>query len=146
MIRYDLLCVGDHAFEAWFSNSEAYDLQRERRLVECPECGSTEVRKQIVAPAVRTSEAAERRRPDPAAMAAKMAGEIRKHISTTHEYVGDRFADEARSMYYGEAEHRPVWGEVSPDVARELAEEGVPAMPLPRPFAPDPPRRREKAN
>lgn len=141
MIRYSLACVGEHEFEAWFSNSKAYDTQRKRKLVECPVCGSTEVRKQIMAPAVRSSEKKEE-----TAMAARMAGEIREHIATTHEYVGDKFADEARSMYYGEAETRPVWGEVTPDVAKELLEEGVPAMPIPKAFAPEPPRRKARMN
>lgn len=141
MIRYSLACVGEHEFEAWFSNSKAYDTQRKRKLVECPVCGSTEVRKQIMAPAVRSSEKKEE-----AAMAARMAGQIREHIATTHDYVGDKFADEARSMYYGEAETRPVWGEVTPDVAKELLEEGVPAMPIPKAFAPEPPRRKARMN
>lgn len=144
MIRYSLVCVGDHEFEAWFSNSEAYDAQLRKRQVECPECGSHKVRKQIVAPAVRTSETAEKISPEK--MAARMAGEIRKHIASTHEYVGDRFADEARAMFYGDAETRAVWGEVSPDDARELIEEGVPAIPLPKPLAPEAPRRRAKVN
>ena len=93
MIRYSLACVGEHEFEAWFSNSKAYDTQRKKALVECPVCGSTDVRKQIMAPAVRSSE-----KKAEAALAAKMAGEIREHIATTHDYVGDRFADEARSI------------------------------------------------
>lgn len=147
MIRYSLACVGDHEFEAWFSNSAAYDSQRKKKLVECPVCGSRNVRKQIMAPAVRASGAkSDPARLAPEAMAAKVAGEIRQKIAETHDYVGDRFAEEARSMYYGEIEHRPVWGEVTPDAAKDLLDEGVPAMPLPRPFAPDPPRRRDKAN
>ncbi len=142
MIRYSLACVGEHEFEAWFSDSKAYDRQRKRKLVECPTCGSTEVHKQIMAPTVRSSDKAV-----PAEVAAaKVAAEIRQHIETTHDYVGDRFASEARAMYYGEADHRPVWGEVTPDEAKELVEEGVPALPLPKPFAPEPPRRRAKLN
>jgi len=134
--------VGEHEFEAWFSNSEAYDKQRKRRLVECPVCSSTDVRKQIMAPMVRPSDKAV----PPEVAAAKAAGEIRKHIAETHDYVGDKFADEARAMYYGEAETRPVWGEVTPEVAQELVDEGVPAMPLPKPFAPDPPKRKGRMN
>lgn len=142
MIRYSLACVGEHEFEAWFSNSKAYDTQRKKKLVECPVCGSTEVRKQIMAPSVRSSDKAV-----PAEVAAaKAAAEIRQHIASTHDYVGEKFADEARAMYYGEAEHRPVWGEVTPETAQELIEEGVPAMPLPKPFAPDPPRRKARMN
>ena len=144
MIRYSLACVGEHEFEAWFSNSKAYDVQRKRKLVECPVCGTHDVRKQIMAPAIRASEKSVQETPE--AMAAKMAGEIRRHIADTHDYVGDRFADEARSMYYGEAEMRPVWGEVTPEIAKDLIEEGVPAMPLPKPFAPEPPRKRAKLN
>lgn len=144
MIRYSLACVGEHEFEAWFSNSAAYDAQRRKKQVECPVCGSHNVRKQIMAPAVRGTKRKSRETPE--AEAARVAGEVRRRIAETHDYVGDRFADEARSMYYGEVEHRPVWGEVTPDDARELIEEGVPAMPLPRPLAPEPPRRRSKLN
>lgn len=144
MIRYSLACVGEHEFEAWFSNSKAYDVQHKKKLVECPVCGTHEVRKQIMAPAIRASEKSLKEAPE--AITAKMAGEIRRHIADTHDYVGDRFADEARSMFYGEAETRPVWGEVTPDVAKDLIEEGVPAMPLPKPFAPEPPRKRAKLN
>jgi hypothetical protein len=146
LIRYSLACVGEHEFEAWFSNSAAYDMQRKKKLVECPVCGSHDVRKQIMAPAIRDSGSKSGRRDSEEAMAAKVAGEIRRKIAETHDYVGDRFAEEARSMYYGEAQHRPVWGEVTADVAQELQEEGVPAMPIPKPFAPDPPRRRAKMN
>ncbi|MBI1359116.1 MAG: DUF1178 family protein [Alphaproteobacteria bacterium] len=144
MIRYALRCIGGHEFEAWFSNSAAYDRQEKRGQIECPDCGSRDVSKQIMAPAVRDSGG----KSDPSrdAIAARVAGEVRRHIATTHDYVGDRFADEARSMYYGEREHRPVWGQVTPDVARELHEEGVPAMPLPKPFAPDPPPDPDKIN
>ena len=146
MIRYSLACVGEHEFEAWFSNSAAYDTQRKRKLLECPVCGSHDVRKQIMAPAIRDSGSKSGRDRSSEAIAAKVAGEVRRKIAETHDYVGDKFADEARSMYYGEIEHRPVWGEVTPDVAQELQEEGVPAMPIPKPFAPDPPRRRAKMN
>jgi hypothetical protein len=144
VIRYSLACVGEHQFEAWFSNSKAYDSQRKRELVECPVCGSHDVRKQIMAPAIRSSEkkAAE----SPEAAMARMAGEIRQQIADTHDYVGDKFAEEARSMFYGETENRPVWGEVKPEVAKDLIEEGVPAMPIPKAFAPEPPRKRDKLN
>jgi hypothetical protein len=146
VIRYALVCNAEHEFEAWFSNSDAYDRQRKRGDVECPSCGSKKVRKQIMAPAVHGTSDTARTVRDPEAMAAHFAGEVRRHIAETHEYVGDRFADEARAMHAGETDHKPVWGEVTPDTARELIEEGVPALPLPKPFAPDPPRRRGKLN
>jgi len=146
VIRYSLACVGEHQFEAWFSNSAAYDGQQKKGLVECPVCGTHDVRKQIMAPAVRASGEKSGRARSPEAEFAKLADEVRSQIARTHDYVGERFADEARSMFYGEAEERPVWGEVTPDVAEELIDEGIPATPIPKSFAPDPPRRRKQAN
>lgn len=145
MIRYSLACVGEHEFEAWFSNSAAYEAQRKKGHVECPVCGSTKVHKQIMAPAIRAS----RKKsavPTAEAEAARVAGEIRNHIATNFVYVGDRFAEEARAMHNGEAPEKPLWGQVTPDTARDLIEEGVPAMPLPKPFAPEPPRPKSKLN
>ncbi|HEV7689347.1 MAG TPA: DUF1178 family protein [Hyphomonadaceae bacterium] len=156
MIRYSLACVGEHRFEAWFSNSKAYETQHKKKLVECPVCGSHDVRKQIMAPSIRSSEKkAQQPSPQsspqssgesPEAALARLAGEVRQQIAQTHDYVGEKFADEARSMFYGESEHRPVWGEVDPDTAKDLIEEGVPAMPIPKAFAPEPPRKRAKLN
>jgi hypothetical protein len=140
------VCIGEHEFEAWFSNSAAYDEQHAAGLLECPHCGTGKVRKQIMAPAIRDSGEKAGRVVSAEAEAARVAGEIRRRIETTHDYVGDRFAEEARSMYYGRTEQRPVWGEVAPDTARELIEEGVPAIPLPKPFAPDPPKKRSQIN
>jgi hypothetical protein len=148
--------VGEHRFEAWFSNSKAYDSQRKKKLVECPVCGSQDVRKQIMSPAIRSSEKKAAQpstqsspgtsSESPEAALARLAGEVRQKIAETHDYVGEKFADEARSMFYGESEHRPVWGEVDPDTAKDLIEEGVPAMPIPKAFAPEPPRKRAKLN
>jgi hypothetical protein len=156
VIRYSLACVGEHRFEAWFSNSKAYDSQRKKKLVECPVCGSQDVRKQIMSPAIRSSEkkaaqpstqaTPESSSESPEAALARFASEVRQQIAQTHDYVGEKFADEARSMFYGESEHRPVWGEVDPDTAKDLIEEGVPAMPIPKAFTPEPPRKRAKLN
>ena len=143
MIRYALECIGEHRFEAWFSDSEAYEKQRRYGHVECPECGSRKVQKQIMAPAVKGTK---RKSDSVEAMAAKFAGEVRRHIADTHEFVGEKFASEARAMHAGEKDVRPVWGEVSPKVAKELHDEGVPAQPLPEPFAPEPPKKPRQLN
>jgi hypothetical protein len=142
MIRYALVC-GDceHEFEAWFASSEAYDAQAGRRLVACPECDGRNVSKQIMAPAVRTSErqVAEM---DVEAFAREFARRARKHVAENFDYVGEDFAEAARAMYYGETEDRPIWGETTPEEREALREEGVPALPLPAPFAPKKPRRK----
>jgi len=143
VIRYSSRRVVEHEFEAWFSNSAAYDAQRKRRLVECPTCGSTKVHKQIMAPAIPLLGEGRAARGDRRESRGRNPATYRNHATTMS---ATSIADEARAMYYGETEHRPVWGEVTPDVAQELVEEGVPAMPLPKPFAPEPPKRKSRAN
>jgi hypothetical protein len=154
MIRYALNCEHGHAFESWFQNSAAYDKQAKRSLVACPICGSAKVEKAIMAPRLARAEAAEPAPlpvpmpmpPMPPAAPAKaplaimspQEGEVRKklkelrdHITKNADYVGPRFPEQARRIHYGEIEHRSIYGEASPDEARELHEEGIEFHPLP---------------
>ncbi|MFS8183320.1 DUF1178 family protein [Pseudovibrio denitrificans] len=57
--------------------------------------------------------------------------EFRKQVVSNSEYVGDKFAEEARKIHYGESEERGIYGETTPDDAKELLEEGIELMPLP---------------
>ncbi len=139
MIRYDLKCDNGDEFEAWFGSISDYDKQAAAGLVECPHCGSKHVEKAPMAPAVRTSRSVEARKERAVAMA--MAAKVREHIKDNFDYVGDKFADEARKMHSGESEDRAIWGEVTPDEARALEDEGVPAAPLPPELAPTPERK-----
>ncbi len=134
MIRYDLKCDNGDEFEAWFGSIADYDRQAEAGLVECPHCGSRGVSKAPMAPAVRTSRKKEAQKERAVAMA--MAAKVREHIKDNFDYVGDKFADEARKMHEGESEERAIWGEATPDEARALAEDGIPAAPLPPELAP----------
>ena len=141
MIKYNLICRHDHDFEAWFSNSADYDTQREKRLVQCPHCGSAKVDKAIMAPNVSTSrkkEAAKSKRQETMAMVNAAAQKIRKEIEEKCDYVGDKFADEARAIHYGEKDERPIYGEASSKEAAELHEEGVGIVPLPGAITPKP--------
>ncbi len=145
MIRYALACKDcDAEFEAWFASSDAFDRQVERHLVNCPDCGGADVRKQVMAPSVRAS--GKGAASDPERVFGKLAAKARQHISENYDYVGDGFAEEARSMYYGEREHRPVWGETTPEERAALKEEGVPAEPLPPAFVPPKKEQKSKLN
>ena len=136
MIRYALICSDcDHDFEAWFASSSAFDDQSSRGLVSCAMCGGENVVKQIMAPSVRTSDG-RKAAPDEAAMAREFLAKARDHVSRNFDYVGDSFADEARSMFYGETDNRPIWGETTNEEREALKEEGVPAAPLPPAFVP----------
>jgi hypothetical protein len=149
MIRYTLRCEHDHAFESWFQDSSAYDSQVKRKLVSCPVCGSHGIEKAIMAPRIVSKRGRESAPPAPASAETGAAAistpllmaqerelraklkELRDHIVKNADNVGESFPNEARKMHYGEIEHRPIYGEASPDEARSLIEEGVEVSPLP---------------
>jgi hypothetical protein len=147
MIRYTLRCEHDHAFESWFQDSSAYDSQVKRKLVSCPVCGSHGIEKAIMAPRIVGKKGRENTAPAPAETGAAATStpllmaqerelraklkELRDHIVKNADNVGESFPNEARKMHYGEIEHRPIYGEASPDEARSLIEEGVEVSPLP---------------
>lgn len=141
MIHYDLICDQGHAFDGWFRNSAAYDEQAGQGLVMCTHCGSAKVEKQLMAPGIPVK--SNRKADVPAkvvsapvdprlAVMMQMVREMRKHVEENSEYVGDKFAEEARKIHYAEAEKRGIFGEASPDEAQELMEEGIEVHLLPR--------------
>jgi hypothetical protein len=142
MIRYALICAHEHPFEGWFAASGDYDDQAARGLVECPMCGSAEVRKQIMAPAVSGTKL---RGPDADAdpkmrsMMMEAMRRVRSHVTENFDYVGDQFATEARAIHEGASEDRGIYGEASPKEVRALIEDGVPVAALP----PEPPKKSE---
>ncbi len=156
MIRYALLCSGNHAFEAWFRDSEAFDVQSEAGLVCCPDCGRAEVRKAVMAPAVRRSAETGRAaapapeaetpappapvRPEPApapvsdeAFAAVRAAmrEIHAKLKRDAVDVGPAFPEQARAIHEGEAPVRAIYGTATDEEVRSLVEDGVGIMPIP---------------
>ena len=141
MIRYALACAQDHEFEGWFGASADFDDQQARGLLECPVCGSRDVRKQIMAPSVVGSRKTVQDE-SPARMQAMMMeamGRVRRHVEENFDDVGDAFAREARASHEGRAEERGISGQASPKEVRELVEDGVPVAPLP----PKPPEKTE---
>ncbi|MBR0826696.1 DUF1178 family protein [Bradyrhizobium manausense] len=153
MIRYALRCDRDHEFESWFQSSSAYESQVKRKLVTCPICNSTKVDKAIMAPRIVGKKGRGRAAPPPEAVAAttpeaassaptslmmaqerelrSKLKELRDHIVKNADNVGERFPNEARAMHYGDKEHRPIYGEASPDEAKALIDEGIEVSPLP---------------
>jgi hypothetical protein len=138
MIKYALSCDHDHAFEGWFGSSSDYDDQAARGLVDCPVCGSKAVRKQIMSPSVAGTKA-QKVAPEPSAQMREMMktalGEMRRQVEESFDYVGDRFAKEARDIHDGKSEDRGIYGEASPTEVKALVEDGIRIAPLP-PAAP----------
>lgn len=126
MIRYALACPHDHEFEGWFGSSDDYDDQLGRGLLACPLCGSTTVRKQIMAPSVVGTKA----QATPAEVR-QMMMEVRRHVEETFDNVGDGFADEARAIHQGRSEDRGIYGQATGAEVKKLLEDGVPVAPMP---------------
>lgn len=138
MIIFDLKCAPQgHVFEAWFGSSEDYEAQQARGLVSCPLCGSAEIGKAPMAPAVGAKSNQAQGLPSEQVKAVLGAmAEAQKKMLESSEHVGPRFADEARAIHIGEAEARAIHGQATPEQAGELRDEGIPVAPLPFPFVP----------
>jgi len=134
VIRFSLVCEKDHEFEAWFRSNDDFDTQSKRGFVECPACGSKKVGKALMAPSVSTGRKKEQiafamgeAQKQALAQLKAMATKVRENA----DYVGDKFAEEARKIHFGETEARGIYGEATLDEARSLAEDGVEFMPIP---------------
>jgi len=136
MIKYALACDQGHPFEGWFSASSDFDDQKAAGRLECPVCGSRAIAKQIMAPAIAGTKAqtgAIDASPQMRAMMMEAMGRVRAHVEENFDYMGDRFASEARAIHEGRSEERGIYGEATPTEVRALVEDGVPVAPLPPP-------------
>jgi hypothetical protein len=141
MIRYALRCGKGHEFEAWFRSSGEYDRQAATGGVPCPVCGDHKIVKAPMAPSIGRAGKDKREQPgdkvqlaavDPRRQALLAAlRELRQKIVDNADYVGDRFAEEARRIHYNETEPRSIYGEATREDAQKLIDEGVEFAPLP---------------
>lgn len=138
----DLHCSLDHRFEGWFASDDDFQQQLARGLVECPVCGDKEVRKALSAPRLnlgarepQASEPAAAQVASGATAQAMQAAWLRamREVMARTEDVGERFAEEARRMHYGEADERNIRGQATREETAALLEEGIPVLPLPLP-------------
>lgn len=137
----NLQCAHGHGFEGWFASNEAFDTQLADGLVECPVCGDIAIAKLLSAPRLNLghAKAPETQQAAPAVAEApspegRWMRAVRELMANT-ENVGERFADEARKIHYGEAEERGIRGQATREQAEALAEEGIAVMSLPVPPA-----------
>jgi hypothetical protein len=135
VIQYSLVCDKDHKFDAWFRNGEAYDEQRERGIVTCPICMTQNVEKALMTPSVARSGGADKLalsigHPQHAQLREAMQA-LRNKVTSEADYVGDKFAEEARKIHFKEVDARGIYGEATRDEVAALVEDGVDFMPLP---------------
>lgn len=138
MIVFQLNCGNGHSFDIWFKDGSTADRQLARGLVECPDCGDRKVGKALMAPRVSSGGIGSKGDKSPAQNMAILAKnmreqlvEVRRQVEENCDYVGDKFADEARKIHYGEADARGIFGEASEDQHRELSEEGIEVARIP---------------
>ncbi|WP_420562768.1 DUF1178 family protein [Thalassobaculum sp.] len=143
MIRYRLRCNAEHEFEAWFQNSSAFEKQAESGLLSCPDCGSSQVTRALMAPALQGTHretlpvpaeppSAEQKQVATQALALKQQLlSLRRKIEENFDNVGDRFAEEARKIHYGDSDPRGIYGDTTPQEREALADEGIEVSSIP---------------
>jgi hypothetical protein len=154
MIRYSLNCKKGHSFEGWFASGDAFASQQTKKQVICPTCGSTAVEKALMAPNVVTSKKKARKptevvqsapeqqqrqpvegmqltiSPEQREILAKMR-KLRDEVLSKSEYVGPRFAEEARRLHTEDATPKGIYGEATPSEVEALVDEGIEVFPIP---------------
>ena len=143
MVIYNLVCKKKHSFEGWFPSFEDFQKQAEKKLISCPTCGTTKVEKVPHACAVHVkkeqpaprAKKPEMTQPDPptAAEFKEMLLKVHHYVKENFEDVGSRFAEEAKQIHKGDAAERPIHGTATVQETKELVEEGVPFIALPKP-------------
>jgi hypothetical protein len=151
MILYRLRCAKGHEFDSWFKDGKTYERQEKRSLIGCPSCGNAKITRAPMAPRIgkatekgggkhadvqveAPSEAKPTAAPDPqmAALARAMPREmretllkLREQVEKNLEPVGEKFAEEARKIHYGESDKRGIYGQTTDEEAEALADEGI---------------------
>tara|TARA_B100001123_G_C15053389_1_gene924501 strand:+ start:97 stop:546 length:450 start_codon:yes stop_codon:yes gene_type:complete len=148
MIVFDIQCSNNHVFEGWFADSASYEKQAKKGAVECPVCSSTKVKKAPMAPNISTGATAssaeeggttsdELSTKEQTSRYMTMLTKMRQHVEANCDYVGDKFAEEARRIHYGETDKHNIYGEASSEESEALRDEGIDFGAIPWPRRPD---------
>lgn len=135
----DLKCGFEHSFEGWFASEDDYASQCQRGLVQCPVCGDQHITKKLSAP--RLSLSGHRREVPSGSGDTTQPGTLVQDVFQNQDWfamaravlanttdVGERFAEEARKIYYGESPIRGIRGQASLEETHSLVEEGIEVM------------------
>ena len=130
MIVFNLICsTCEYEFEGWFDNSSAFESQKKRKLINCPNCESSKIKKTLVAPNV--GKKSNTKKTTNKKTIASNINKIKKIVEDNFDYVGDQFTEEAKKIKYGETEDRPIYGEATIEQTKELIDEDISFTPLP---------------
>lgn len=130
MIIFNLICSEcDFFFEGWFDNTKEFNNQKKRKLINCPNCENSNIKKALVAPNV--SKKSNSKTIKNKKTLASNINKIKKIVEENFDYVGDNFSEEAKKIKYGETKDRPIYGEATIEQTKELFEEDINVTPLP---------------
>ena len=134
MIKYNLKCENNHEFESWFSDSNEFNKLNKKKLLECIYCSSNKIQKSIMSPMVSGIKLNEDKM---SLLDQKLLNEknqlikLRKHIEKNFEFVGDKFSERVRDVYYDKETKKSIYGTTTPEEKKELEEEGIDLLSIP---------------
>ena len=135
MIKFDLVCENDHIFEVSFDDSSSYEIQKKKKLIECPFCNSLKISKSVMAPNISNKSSSTMKTINKQnklfSNYNKQINKIKSEIEKNFKYVGKNFPEEARKIYYGETKDEPIFGEATEKESKELVDEGISLVKLP---------------
>ena len=135
MIKYSLICKDcDLTFESWFASSKEYEKLKRKNFLNCHNCESINVEKNLMAPSLinRKSNLSSDKELKRFNKIKKTISEYQKFIKNNFEYVGNNFAYEARSIHYSKKKkEKGIYGTASKQDLKELKEEGIDAEMIP---------------
>ena len=130
MIAYDITCENGHTFEGWFNNSSSFEDQRSRGLIDCPYCASTRIERIPSTFAIGNRQKPQEQAADTSPQLTVMM-QVQRYIEKYFQDVGQRFAEEAFKIHYGQAERRNIRGTTTQQEEEQLKEEGVAFLKIP---------------
>jgi len=131
MIIFNLICTTCHVeFEGWFDDSQEFEKQKKNKMINCPSCNHSTIKKSLMFPNLSTKSNAKKNTKLKKAMINKI-NKYKKIIEENYDYVGENFTEEAKKMKYGEIDERPIYGEATLEQTKELTEEEISVQPLP---------------
>ena len=134
MIKYNLKCENDHEFESWFADSSEFERLNKKKLLECIYCSSNKISKTIMAPMVTAAKSEDINK---SFFDKKISREkndlvkLRNYIEKNFEFVGDKFSEKVREVYYDKRSKKSIYGTATNEEREELAEEGIDLLTIP---------------
>ena len=130
MIVFNLICTEcEYPFEGWFDNTLAFNNQKKNKLINCPNCENSNIKKTLVAPNI--SKKSNSKKIKNKKTLASNINKIKKIVEENFDYVGEKFTEEAKKIKYGESNDRPIYGEATVEQTKELIDEDISITPLP---------------